>query len=574
MKESQNNLHPYPTRKTQVIFVEGSDVQMGKQHAEQLGDAVSLGMAPFYYGFFRRILNPQGISSFEQLGYQLLSKGIDAFLVKSLVSQIPSTLRDRVRGVSEASQIPEEKFFTTLILPDLLPMLQAHWIKLNPRLGMPAAPPPRFGCSSFIAKGNRFLHGRNLDFPGVAYWDRYPVLQVSKPKKGLKTIGFTSAGVPLAGISGINEAGITVSLHQHYCVQTDWKGSLPFVISERILSEADTLKKAIEILKNARLASSWAFVVADGKTQNGFIFEAHPKRSGIRWLSEEGGVLSHSNFFQSEALKNTDYATTERMNWDNFWRRHTLDRNIRKHLDTLSPELAVQYLSDHTDGFWNEEKIVNRTVSQVYNIQSYVVDPVAMKLFLAEGDCPIHLRGYREYDLAELFSGTFRQSDTVFPSYQFKDEAKRKAKEEYILSFVAAFDENFHEALSGLKKSLEKAFTPEAALVAALVNLRLDGDIESSLDWVISAEEAIDQKMKSLQFQNYPPEYFEILLYQARIRDLKGQRGKAQQIYSRITQHPSLRDAGIFKLAKNAKPYTKKKVKRLIMPYSTYIPFD
>jgi hypothetical protein len=574
MKNSQNNLHPYPNRKTQVIFVEGTDVQMGKQHAEQLGDSVQLGMAPFYYGFFRRILNPKEINPFEKLGYRLLGKGIEAVLAKSLVSQIPASLRERVRGVAEASHIPEENFITTLILPDLLPMLQAHWIKLNPRLGIPAAQPPRFGCSSFIARGSRFLHGRNLDFPGVAYWDRYQVLQVTKPVKGLKYIGFTSAGVPLAGISGINEAGLTVSLHQHYSVQTDWKGSLPFVISERLLSEADTLEKAMEILKDARLASSWAFVVADGKTQNGFIFEAHPKGAGVRWLRDEGGVLSHSNFFQSEALKNSDYATTERMNWDNFWRRQTLDNNIRKRLEDLSPESAVQALSDHTDGFWNEEKIVNRTVSQVYNIQSYVVDPVAMKLYLAEGNCPIHLRGYREYDLGELFAGTYRPSETVLSPYQFKSEENRKAKEEYILSFVAAFDEDFSQALERLKMSLYQSFTPEAALVASLVNLRIDGELDSSLEWLQSAEQSVEQKMKKYRFQNYPPEYFEVLLYQARIFDLKGQRGKAQQVYSRITKHPSLRDAGILKLAQRAKPYTKKRVKRLIMPYSTYIPFD
>ncbi|MFM8270295.1 MAG: C45 family autoproteolytic acyltransferase/hydrolase, partial [Pseudomonadota bacterium] len=449
MTDSQKNLHPYPSRNTQVIYVEGSDIEMGRQHAEQLGEIVQLGMAPFYYGFFKRILNPKELNPLEKAIYQCLAKGVDALCVPSLVSRIPLHLRERVRGVSEVSQIPEKNFLTTLVLPDLLPMLQAHWIKLNPRLGIPVVEPPRFGCSSFIANGNRFLHGRNLDFPGVAYWDRYPVLQITKPKEGLKYLGITSAGVPLAGISGVNEAGITVSLHQHYALQTDWKGVLPFVLSERILSEADSLEKAVEILKSSRIASSWAFVVADGKTKNGFIFEANPRKYGVRWLADEGNVLSHSNFFQSKDLKNSDYATTERMNWDNFWRKQTLDQSIRKQLDSLSPEYAVQCLSDHTDGFWNEEKVVNRTVSQVYNIQSYVIDPVQMKLYLAEGDCPIHLRGYQEYNLGDLFNGKTHNSGKILSPYQFKNEANRKAKEEYILSFVAAFDEDFSEALSG-----------------------------------------------------------------------------------------------------------------------------
>jgi len=547
---------------------------MGRQHAEQLGEAVQLGMAPFYFDFFKRILNPKEISPFEKFGLQVLGKGIERYMIPSLLSQIPENLRERIRGVSEKSKVPEEQFLTTVVLPDLLPMLQAYWIKINPRLGIPVAQPPRFGCSSFVAKGKCFLHGRNLDFPGVAYWDRYPVIQVSRPKKGLNYIGLTSAGVPLAGISGINEAGITVSLHQHYSVQTNLKGALPFVVSERILSEADSLEKAIEILKSSQLASSWAFVISDGKAQNGFIWEGHPKGSGIRWLSDEGNVLSHSNFFQSQALQNSDYATTERMNWDNFWRRQTLDQNIRKHLEELSPEIAVRCLSDHTDGYWNEEKIVNRTVSQVYNIQSYVLDPVSMTLYLAEGDCPIHLRGYRTYDLTELFSGKSKGSEHVLLPFQFKDEAKRRAKEEYILSFVAAFDEDFAGALSGLKKSLNHAFTPEAALVAALVNLRLEGDLQASLEFVESGVQNIEEKMRTKGLELYPPEYFEILLYEARIHDLTGKKNRAQQIYSKIAGHSSLRDSGILKLAKKANPYSRKRVKRLIMPYSTYIPFD
>lgn len=574
MNKSLNSLHPYPATATRIVHLEGSDKEMGRQHAEQLGKFIELGMAPFYYGFFKRILNPKAANIVEKVGYQLLGKGIETFLIPSLISQIPDGIRERVRGVSEVSGIPEKMFFTSLVLPDLLPMLQAYWIKANPRLGIPVAQPPRFGCSSFIAKGNYFLHGRNLDFPGVAYWDRYPVIQVTKPEKGLKYIGLTSSGVPLAGISGVNEAGITVSLHQHYSIQTDWRGALPFVVSEKILNEADTIEKAIEILQNSRLASSWAFIVSDGKTQDGFVWEAHPKKTGIRWLKEEGNLLSHSNFFQSENLRNSDYATTERMNWDNFWRRQTLDENIRKNLESLSPEVAVKCLSDHTDGYWKEEKIVNRTVSQVYNIQSYVIDPCSMKLYLAEGDCPIHLRGYRTYDLAALFSGKAEGFEKVLLPYQFKSEKIRKAKEEYILSFVAAFDEDFPNALSGLRRSLDHVFTPEAALVAALINLRLKGELSLSSDFIAQGQQLIEEKMKERGLEHYPPEYFELLLYQARIFDLKGERGKAKQVYSRMHQHPSLRDAGIRKLAKKAGPYTERKVQRLIMPYSTYIPFD
>jgi hypothetical protein len=574
LREPQNNLHPYPAEQTRVIFTRGSDRQIGTQHAEQLGDLIQKGMAPFYHRFFRRVLRPEGLGLFETIGFQALSKIIDPYLVNKLVAQIPRKLGERIEGLAEASGIDKETFLTTLILPDLLPMLQAHLIKIRPSRGVEVAAPPKFGCSSFVAKGAKFLHGRNLDFPGVAYWDRYQVLQVTEPENGLRFIGFTSAGVPIAGISGINEAQISVSLHQHYCLQTDWKGSLPFVISEEILSQADSLPKALEILRSSKVASSWAFVVADGKKQDGFIYEAHPKRAGVRWLESEAGVLTHSNYFQSEACLNQDYATTERMNWDNFWRKKTLEKNVRNSLSCLTPELAVSFMSDHTDGFWEEEKIVNRTVSQVYNIQSFVLDPVEMKLYLAEGNCPVHLRKYSEYSLGDLFNGKTSAVENKYSGYQFKTSNNQMAKQEYILSFVSAFDNDFEKALAGLQKSLKWSFTPEAALVAALVNLRLDGDVSRSLDLVREGEIEIEKKMKQKGKDHFPPEYFELLLYEARIQDLLGLSTEAQATYKRIQSHPSLRDKNIRAIAKKAIPYQKNRVKRLIMPYSTYIPFD
>lgn len=567
-------MHPYPSKKTKIISVQGTDYEMGRQHAEQLGEDILHGMAPFFYRFFKQVLNPTGLSSLETFGLKVMSKGIGPFLVGKLVSQIPPHLRERIRGISEGSKLPEKIFLTAFVLPDLLPMLQAHWIRLKPHLAVPVTSPPLFGCSSFVAKGAQFLQGRNLDFPGVSYWDRYPVLQLTSPDKGFRYVGITSAGVPLGGISGINEEGISVAIHQHYSLQTNWKGTLPFVIAEKILNEADSLKKALDILNEASLASSWAFVVADGKTQDAFIFESNPEKKGIRWLADEGNLLSHSNFYQSDTCKRKDYATTERMNWDNFWRKSTLEKIIREQLAQLTPEIAVKALSDHTDGFWGEEKTVNRTISQVYNIQSYVIDPKQLKIYLAEGDCPIHLGSYQEYDLKALFAGQDAKTEVCLKPYSFQDPSRKKAKEEYILSFVSAFDQDFPLAYSRLQKSLESCFVPEAALVSALVNMRCGGSLGTSLELLEKAQFEIEMKMHAKGVNHFPPEYFEILIYQARAYDLKGDRIEAKRLYKKIEEHPDLRDQNIFKLAQLAKEYTRKKLGRMIMPYSTYIPFE
>ena len=573
MTDSMRNNHPFPAEPTQIIYVEGSDRQIGQQHAEQLGAKIAQGMAPFYTAFFDRVSNPLDINFLEKVGLGCLQKGLDQFLVQKLIQQIPMEFKERISGMSEVSQVEEGIFLKAFILPDLLPMLQAYLIRLKPQLGISVAL-PQFGCSSFISKNKSFYLGRNLDFPGVAYWDRYPVIQVTRPKNKLSYIAMTSAGVPLGGISGVNESGISVALHQHYTTHTDRGGLLPFVITERILSEAKSLDDALSLIQSHPLASSWAFVIADGKAQNGFIYEATPKISGIRWLAEEGNVLTHTNYFVSKNCKGRDYATTERMNWDNFWRRTTLDGLLRTDLEDFSVERGLEAISNHTDGFWKEEKTINRTVSQVYNIQSYLIDFTQQKLFLAEGNCPIHLQSYREYDLNELFQGKKGASNKSRLGYSFKDPHKKLAKQEYILSFVSAFDGKDEQAFQRLQSSLELSFTPEASIVAALMNLRLDGNIDASLDFLVKGEIAVESKVRNQENSIFPPEYFEILLYQARVHDLKGERSEASRLYKKILAHSDLRDANIRKASEGAKSYSLKRAKRLIMPYSTYIPFD
>src|SRR5262249_40440139 len=122
-------------------------------------------------------------------------------------NHLPPMAKDRIQGVAAASALSVEELTIAMVLPDLMPILESLAGKVAPGtlIGVSA---PRFGCSSFVASGKYFLQGRNLDFPGVAYWDRYPVLQQTSLDGKLRYIGFTTAGVPIGGITGINEAQV------------------------------------------------------------------------------------------------------------------------------------------------------------------------------------------------------------------------------------------------------------------------------------------------------------------------------------------------------------------------------
>jgi len=566
-----SSLHPFPAEKTRVIHLRGTDRQIGRQHAEAVGPPVTQGMPKLYYDFWKRILEmkPQGLlEGAIQRTARLL---IDPILVGRLQSKIPDLAENRIRGIVDVTGIPYEEMICAVILPDLLPLLQALLVRFQPGTFIPPSV-PRFGCTSFVAQGKNFFHGRNLDFPGVSYWDRYPVIQAMERKNSLRYIGFTTAGVPLAGITGINEEKISVSLHQHYCREFSLNGKLPFVTAEEVLGTARSLPDALRIIQSSRVATSWAFVVVDGKNKTGFVCECQPDVCGVRYLSPDG-VLAHSNYFQTPECRSGEYATSARMNWDNYWRRERLETLVSEAGKSLDIETAVKMVSDHFDPFFGEEKIINRTVSQLYNIQSLVFDYDEMKVLMAEGNSPIHLREYREYDLGEIFAGRNGSTGRTVPGFRFSNPAKAKAKEAYVLSFVAAFDGNLDLAFQVGRQALELDFCPEVAQVMSVVGLKL-GQLPLALEWLQRAKTLLEETVAKQPQGKLPPEYFEIVIFLGRALDLSGNRSQAMALYREVGGHPDLEDNHLRQIALRARKFDSKALSRILMPYSSYIPFE
>ncbi len=567
------NKHPYPASPAKVIHVKGSDYEMGRSHAEQTADCIGKGMAKFYCDFWKRALSQAPQGRLEALAFAAISRLIDPLLVNKLKSQVPDNVLERIRGVADASGQSYDDLMISVVLPDLLPLLEVYMARLRPNTVIEVLEPPRFGCTSFVQSGDKFFYGRNLDFPGVAYWDRYPVIQVTEPTKSLRYIGFASAGVPIAGITGINEAQISIALHQHYCAASNLKGTLPFIIAEDVLRSATSLNAAIDIIRSSKVATSWAFVITDGKAKEAAIVENTPRAMGIRRLSTEDPVLAHSNYFLTAECQASEFATTARMNWDNHSRQNRLERLVSAYQGKMTAAQGVKCLSDHFDPYWGEEKIINRTISQVYNIQSLLLDPSEMKAYFAEGDAPIQIRDYHEFDLGELFAGRGGRTGTILPGYRFSDEKKVASKTAFILSFIAAFDGKLDEAGKWLDEMSKIEFVPEAALVSGVIRLK-NGDYEGGRELLAKAKAFIEEKAAAKGLAALPPEYFETCIFLARSYDLLGKRAEAKAVYKALAERPDLEDSNIRKIAQKAGPYPAKRLSRIMMPYSSYIPFE
>lgn len=547
-------------RQLQFITVSGSDREIGRQHAEAFLDEMREGMPKFYWDFWNQFMQPS-----KSLGWVF-----DRLILRRLFSNIPTEFKERLQGMADVLGEPPNRLSLLFALPDIFPMFQSFAAKWVPEWFVEVQP-PMLGCSSFVAKGSHFLHSRNLDFPGVNYWDRFPVVSVYKRPGRLNYIGFSSAGIPIPGITGINEAQISVSLHQNYAKPISFSGKQPFVVGEEILGRARDLKSALEIIQKNRVATAWTFIVADGKTQDAFVAETHAKAQGVRWLGAQG-TLAQTNYFQCTECKPQEYATTARMNWDNHLRQRRMMELVVGAGKDLSARSATKIACDHFDLFWKEEKVLNRTLGQAYNIQSLVYDLGEMKTWCAVGLSPIQLGEYVEIDLGAVFSGRPALTGNKEPAKPFSDPKKEAAKRAYIQSFIAAFDNNVPLAIEGALRSLTSDFCPEVAQVCGVMLMK-SGEYERARELFEQGRAHLERKMKEKGKTSAPPEYFELMICLARAYDLLQRNADARAIYKLIASRPDFEDVHLKKVAVKAEKFTAKKLKNILLPYSAYIPF-
>jgi len=540
---------PETQRALRTIHLKGTPRCIGRQHAEQLGAEVHQGMLAFYRGALARL--PRA----------------SAWVARPWLRRIPPAVGECLAGLAEASAIPERELRLALVIPDVLPYFQGALSRWAPSWFAQASK-IRLGCSSFISVGERFLVGRNLDFPGVGYWDRFPVLQSVTPSKGLRSVSFTSSGIPVGGITGINEAQVFVAIHQHYCRSSVTSGTLPFLIAERILAEARTLAQAQAILEQARVSSGWAFVLADGKDRSGAIWETTPNGRGVLH-SENPGVISHANAYQTAVCQSEEFVVSARMGWDNQARQQRLRQLVASAGAGLTPTQACAALGDCFDPYWGEEKVLNRTVSLALNIQSVVLDPERMEAWVAQGPAPFLPGHFQKVDLGKLFSGGSGLENEFLNGFAFADPAKAQAKREYVRGFAAWLDGHHATALAHAEASLAASFTPEVALTAAICRMK-SGDLPTSGLLLQRAASDLERRMGE---RTPPPEYFEVRLFQGRLADLQGKRREAKLYYQAVAEHPGLQDSNLARLAQQNAAYTRRRLAWVRAPFSAYAPF-
>lgn len=557
---------PQPFR-WQYIDSSGTDFEIGVQHGEQAASQLSTSF-PYALERFRKNL---GRKASVLLG-QLLVDG----LVRARFRRSDPLSTERTRGVAHGARASSRILKQALVLPDLVPILEDHFFRWFPEKST-ALQFPLLGCASFVAReDNQLFFGRNLDFPGFGSWERWPVVQRIQSPGKRTVLAFTTAGVPFAGITGINEDRLAVALHQHHVHATRWSGHSAFVVAEKMLQTCSTVDEAIAFLSHRSHfpAGGWSYIVVDAKTGRAACVERTPAATGLRVFAPGTArdSIAQTNFFQSLGPESGELAASERMIWDIHCRLIRLEELLSAVPEYRAGTL-LPLLTDSYDPYWQRPKITNRTISMAMNIQSVLFDFRSDQVWLAEGEPPIHQGSFVRYSLSDLFSGKFVASGPTV-STTTPDEVPRatlKRKTVKAIHFAACGE--YQNALTALGEFDDDLADPEVHYLKGLLELK-NQDWARALKAFRSAATRIECLYREREKSVFPPEYFETKIFEARTLDILGKRAEAVQVYEQIALLPGLRDRALKKLIQKKPRFTALKAKRMFLPVSAYAPFQ
>ena len=506
-----------------LLYLSGSPRQIGRTHGAAARAAGALECVKFFGDFLDHAFRFQVRGSAARLSRNFFRRLVGEEIEKSFIDKIPRRYRESLEGFSEGSGLPLQQLLRAYVMPDVYAYLLGRrflWFRTPPM------EPIVVGCTSGVGFSDPkaregLIHLRNLDYPSGSEWASFPTIAEYAPDDGQRYVSVTSLGVETAGITAMNEAGLTLSLHMNYsrCVST---GGLPVVaMGHEVIRQATTLDAAIRILGSFPKGGGWSVVLTSFKERNAVVAEFDSKRFSLRGLDRN--FLAATNHFLDPELQTHEYWITPGRKLDSEARLRRLTELLSSGNPPLNSSRAAKILADSRDPFLERDRSFGNTISQAHTVSSVVLDPAERILYIACGAPPVSKRAFRAYRCFSL---------SLYSDHAIEGESqgpKMEAREWYAKAYDAYFPKN---DLLTAEDCLRQATALESTeslywFMLALVQMKRQ-DFHAATR---SLEEA--QRVPDIHYRTS-----QCTLFLARLLDLSQKRREAIEIYKTLGRDP------------------------------------
>lgn len=420
-----------------VLSLSGSFYDMGRQHGRLLAADVRTGPIPYYRTFVEKLFGARRFGAGAKALVTALNRTVGARVERAL----PDFARETVRGIADGAEMSYPRLLEGCTMPDTLVWAASRLMQIE-RPG--PAVYHRFalglGCTSALAwgaatKDGRLLHARNFDYHGVSCWPRTQAVLFHEPDDGQRYVSVAAAGVALGGVTAMNEAGLTLTVHQHMFTDRVKLGGTPIgVAGDLVMRHAKSLDDAERILGSQTPIGCWTYVIADGRAREVLCWEENPYRRAPRRVGRGDGrtAFGYANVYLDEEL-----GATELNLYDSYWRhnhaRHArVDALLEARAGALDPAAMGAILGDVGEGSCR----IRGSIAMVLTVGSVVFRPEDGALWVGVGEAPTSHGTFLPLSLAK------RGVDAELGAFATPvKESARRAFEHFRRAYVAYTDD-------------------------------------------------------------------------------------------------------------------------------------
>lgn len=505
-----------------ILHLYGTEEEMAYQHGTLLKEDIPKGAAGYLARKFENEVRYDGPVKNSPLLQEIAIRLGNGFVFNRLIRQMPEEERKIIRALAEASQIPENDFQRAGALPDAMVIFSQY---IGGRYFVSKMFPKIFGCTGFAAlgpmtKSGELVHGRNLDFPVGNYWDKYSAVTYHYPKGGQKYVSIATAGVYTPGVTAFNESGLILAIQQLFTTDVSAKGIPVVLICARVIRQATNIAEAVSIIRSMKRAGNWAIMLSSVKEKRAVVIEVSPHEVFVREAKD--GLITHSNYCFSPRLKRYELYFNHTTIEDNLYRCSRLTELCQESKGNLDETRGIEILGDHFDSLTKRQRVIGRTVSTIYNVQSAFFHPEKKRFWISTGLAPSNLSDYLELPW-EGDQWDMIHAEKTLPPNPFSKTVQCEGMREYTKAYHHFYNtKDFVTAEAHLKKALQydsEEFAYYLALGFTQIKLRHFSD----------AAETFERGEKLAHLSHYEQALFS--LFHGRAYDLLGNRNEARKRY-------------------------------------------
>ena len=260
------------------------------------------------------------------------------------------------------------------------------------------------GCIGFVApaaitKDHVMMHARNLDTNNLDGWHVAPVMILNEEPGYHKFVSAATAGLTYAGgISGFNDQGISVSLHQmdspNY--EANYKKNsaeiMPF-LQQRILREAASIDEALDIISKVKRFASWTIFISDSKSDEVASIEISADKFQVA-RRRQSQFMGQSNHFIGDEMQEQFFKTRYGHHLESDSRILGIEQKLTK--SAKYREIDLEWMLNHQAGhedFYEGKRSFGRTAVKAINTYATVAIPAKKEFWVTASDAAPAIHG-------------------------------------------------------------------------------------------------------------------------------------------------------------------------------------